>query len=175
MMTRACPRLLDMINDFVLLRFWARAARGFKRYRSYIIILLLLHGASCTRQRLQQVITWNIWDFENSNFQMWFLWDDNNCVIPVVLLQPCFRQEARHYIQEHPMAVFSRTFFRTKNRKYQHFCNHSFIEAYCGYCEAYCGYCEAYCGYCEAYCGYCEAYCGYFIVDARKWTSYNTG
>ena len=23
-MTPACPRLLDMINDFVLLRFWAR-------------------------------------------------------------------------------------------------------------------------------------------------------
>ena len=41
-MTSACPRLLDMINDFVLLRFWARAPRGFKRYRSYIILLLLL-------------------------------------------------------------------------------------------------------------------------------------
>ena len=42
MMTPACPRLLDMINDFVVLRFWARAPRGFKRYRSYIILLLLL-------------------------------------------------------------------------------------------------------------------------------------
>ena len=41
MMTPACPRLLDMINDFVLLRFSARAPRGFKRYRSYIILLLL--------------------------------------------------------------------------------------------------------------------------------------
>ena len=41
-MTPACPRLLDMINDFVVLRFWARAPRGFKRYRSYIILLLLL-------------------------------------------------------------------------------------------------------------------------------------
>ena len=40
MLTPACPRLLDMINDFVLLRFWARAPRGFKRYRSYIILLL---------------------------------------------------------------------------------------------------------------------------------------
>ena len=43
MMTPACPRLMDMINDFVLLRFWARAPRGFKRYRSYIILLLLLY------------------------------------------------------------------------------------------------------------------------------------
>ena len=42
MLTPACPRLMDMINDFVLLRFWARAPRGFKRYRSYIILLLLL-------------------------------------------------------------------------------------------------------------------------------------
>ena len=42
MMTPVCPRLLDMINDFVVLRFWARAPRGFKRYRSYIILLLLL-------------------------------------------------------------------------------------------------------------------------------------
>ena len=40
MLTPACPRLLDMINDFVLLRFWARAPRGFKRYRSYITLLL---------------------------------------------------------------------------------------------------------------------------------------
>ena len=44
MMTPACPRLLDMINDFVVLRFWARAPRGFKRYRSYIILLLLLNS-----------------------------------------------------------------------------------------------------------------------------------
>ena len=36
MMTPMCPRFLNMINDFVLLRFRARAPRGFKRYRSYI-------------------------------------------------------------------------------------------------------------------------------------------
>ena len=28
---------LGLINDLVLLRFWARAPRGFKRYRSYIL------------------------------------------------------------------------------------------------------------------------------------------
>ena len=42
MMTLACPRLLDMINDFVLLRFWARAPRWFKRYRNYIIIIIII-------------------------------------------------------------------------------------------------------------------------------------
>ena len=47
MMTPACPRLLDMINDFVLLRFWARAPRGFKRYRRYIIIIIIIERFHC--------------------------------------------------------------------------------------------------------------------------------
>ena len=41
-MTPACPRLLDMINAFVLLRFWTRTPRGFKRYRSYSIIIIII-------------------------------------------------------------------------------------------------------------------------------------
>ena len=36
MMTPVCPRLLNMINDFIAI--WARGPRGFKRNRSYIII-----------------------------------------------------------------------------------------------------------------------------------------
>ena len=42
MMTPICPRFLNMINDFVLLRFRARPPRGFKRYRSYIFIIIVI-------------------------------------------------------------------------------------------------------------------------------------
>ena len=43
MMTPVCPWILNMINDVVLLRFWARPPPGIKRYSSYILLLLLLH------------------------------------------------------------------------------------------------------------------------------------
>ena len=40
MMTPVCPRLLNMITDFVLLRFWARASEDLSAIE--VILLLLL-------------------------------------------------------------------------------------------------------------------------------------
>ena len=41
MMTPVCPRLLNMINDFVLLRVWARAPEDLSAIE--VILLLLLY------------------------------------------------------------------------------------------------------------------------------------
>ena len=52
MMTPACPRLLDMINDFV---FCAS-----KRYRSYILLLLLLLSEAVTSQHIVLVVEMHV-------------------------------------------------------------------------------------------------------------------
>ena len=40
-MTAVRPRISKIINDFVLLRFWDRVPRGFKRSRSYRTIIII--------------------------------------------------------------------------------------------------------------------------------------
>ena len=42
MMTPICPRLLNMINDFVLLRFRARAPEDLSAIEVIFIIIILL-------------------------------------------------------------------------------------------------------------------------------------
>ena len=41
-MTPVCPRLLNMITDFVLLRFWARASEHLSAIEVILLLLLLL-------------------------------------------------------------------------------------------------------------------------------------
>ena len=40
MMTPVCPRLLNMITDFVLLRFWARASEDLSAIEDILLFLL---------------------------------------------------------------------------------------------------------------------------------------
>ena len=43
MMTPVCPRLLNLNNDFVLLRFWARAPEDLSAIEViYIIIIIII-------------------------------------------------------------------------------------------------------------------------------------
>ena len=47
MMTPVCPRLLNLNNDFVLLRFWARAPEDLSAIEViYIIISSFVHSAN---------------------------------------------------------------------------------------------------------------------------------
>ena len=48
MMTPVCPRLLNLNNDFVLLRFWARAPEDLSAIEViYIIIIIIIQGVIC--------------------------------------------------------------------------------------------------------------------------------
>ncbi len=42
MMIHVCPRLLNMITDFVFVALLSSGLRGFKRHRSYIIIIVII-------------------------------------------------------------------------------------------------------------------------------------
>ena len=43
MMTPVCPRLLNLNNDFVLLRFWARAPEDLSAIEVIYIIIIIKH------------------------------------------------------------------------------------------------------------------------------------
>ena len=42
MMTHVCPRLLNLNNDFVLLRFWARASEDLSAIEVIYIIIIII-------------------------------------------------------------------------------------------------------------------------------------
>ena len=42
MMTPVCPRLLNMITDFVLLRFWARASEDLSAIEVILLLLFII-------------------------------------------------------------------------------------------------------------------------------------
>ena len=44
MMTPVCPRLLNLNNDFVLLRFWARAPEDLSAIEVIYIIIIIIKG-----------------------------------------------------------------------------------------------------------------------------------
>ena len=52
MMTPVCPRLLNLNNDFVLLRFWARAPEDLSAIEViYIIIIIIINMCKTERSR----------------------------------------------------------------------------------------------------------------------------
>ena len=52
MMIPVCPRLLDMITDFVLLHFWARASEDLSAIEVILLLLLLDNDLQGVRKRL---------------------------------------------------------------------------------------------------------------------------
>ena len=60
MMTPVCPRLLNMINDFVLLRFWARASEDLTAIEVIDIIIIP------TAQVRENVFSWSITSLSSS-------------------------------------------------------------------------------------------------------------
>ena len=61
MMTPVCPRLLNMINVFVLLRFWDRAPEDLSAIEViYYIIMLLYYSFSISLTAQMDYITYAV-------------------------------------------------------------------------------------------------------------------